>query len=162
MSRRRGGSPSLNSASTSKARWAVSARASGEVLTAGIQHAPLELVLLGVPQGFTPGEVEGWLRDLAGVSIETSRGDTRIRAIPALLHHALTGLLFSQAELWGHAGLVSPCAAAFVDAPEGAAFGWVGEARVQILVEDRLYEPQWVRVRDEEGREARAAVLPPG
>ena len=95
-------------------RWAVSGRTHGEVLTAGVSTSGLEIVLLGVPQGFTPAEVEGWLHDLSGVAIETSRTDTRERPIPAALHHALTGLLFSQAELWGRAS-ANPCSAAFVD-----------------------------------------------
>ena len=47
-------------------RWAVSGRTHGEVLTAGVSTSGLEIVLLGVPQGFTPAEVEGWLHDLSG------------------------------------------------------------------------------------------------
>ena len=136
-------------------RWAVSGRTHGEVLTAGVSTSGLEIVLLGVPQGFTPAEVEGWLHDLSGVAIETSRTDTRERPIPAALHHALTGLLFSQAELWGRAS-ANPCSAAFVDGPEGLAFGWVGEGSVTVLVEGIPTEPRWVLVRDENGN-----VLPP-
>lgn len=147
-------------ASTTAPRWAVSTRTHGEVLTAGVSDAGLELVLLGVPSGFTPPEVEGWLRDLAGVALETSRTDSRLRAIPALLHHALTGLLFSQAELWNRAS-AAPCSAAFVDTAGGCAFGWVGEAVVQVMVDGMLQEPGWVLVRDEEGREAGATVFHP-
>src|SRR5690348_8294743 len=143
-------------------RWAVSTRTHGEVLTAGASLPPLDIALLGVPAGFSPTEIDGWLRDLAGVASETARQDARIHAIPPLLHHALAGLLFSQAELWSRTASALPCAAVFVDAPEGAAFGWVGETKVQVRIEDQLYEPQWVRVRDDDGREAKAAVLPPG
>ena len=142
-------------------RWAVSIRTHGEVLTAGTATPELELDLIGVPQGFTPVEIEGWLRDLAGVSLETSRNDTHSRAIPALLHHALTGLLFSQAELWSQLDGPGPCSAAFVDTPEGGAFGWVGEARVNVLVDGEPVEPVWVRVRDDLGREACAAKFEP-
>ncbi len=149
-------------ASSSASRWAVSARSGGEVLTAGINRSELELVVLGVPAGFSQPEIEGWLHDLAGVAVETSRADTRTRAIPALLHHALTGLLFSHSELWDRLELPKPCSSAFVDRPEGAAFGWVGEARVHVLVDGDPVEPQWVLVRDEGGREARAAVFAPG
>jgi hypothetical protein len=142
-------------------RWAVSGRTHGEVLTAGVSTSGLEIVLLGVPQGFTPAEVEGWLHDLSGVAVETSRTDTRERPIPAVLHHALTGLLFSQAELWGRAA-ASPCSAAFVDGPEGVAFGWVGDGVVTVLVEGIPTEPRWVLVRDENGNEAHATVFAPG
>lgn len=148
-------------ASTSASRWAVSARTGGEVLTAGISRAELELVVLGVPAGFSHHELESWLHDLAGVAVETSRADDRQRAIPALLHHALTGLLFSHAELWDRLDTPRPCSCAFVDRPEGAALGWIGEARVHVLVNGDPVEPQWVLVRDDEGREARAAVFAP-
>lgn len=152
----------MNVASTSTRRWAVSTHTDGEALTAGISGDQVDLVLLGIPVGFTAAEIEGWLRDLAGVAAETSRTDTRTRAIPALLHHTLTGLLFSHAELWSRAGVQDPCSAVFVDAPDGASFGWVGRAEARVRIDGRDYAPQWVHVRDEEGREARAAMLPPG
>ena len=152
----------MNVASLTTPRWVVSTRTDGEVLTAGVSHHCIELVLLGVPAGFTPAELEGWLGDLGGVAAETSSTDTRIRAIPALLHHSLTGLLFSHAELWERTGSPAPCSAAFVDTPEGAAFGWVGDAKATLRVDGREYQPQWVRVRDEAGREAFATVLAPG
>jgi len=142
-------------------RWAVSARASGGIVTAGVTLPTIELALLGIPPGFTPTEIQTWLRDLAGVAIETSRTDGRDRPIPPLLHHALTGLLFSQTELWSHTGHPLPCAAVFVQGPQGAAFGWVGSARVVLLVNGEPYEPQWVIVRDETGQEAMSAALPP-
>ena len=140
-------------------RWVVTTRTHGEVLTAGISAGELELVLLGVPAGFTPAEVVGWLHDLAGVARETSAGDARVRAIPTILHHALTGLLFSHAELWHREGESGPCSVAFLDTPAGGAFGWVGQARVQVLRDGEPFEPLWVRVRDEEGREAHAFLF---
>lgn len=140
-------------------RWAVSTRAHGEVLTASATLPSIELVLLGIPHGFTPGEIQSWLKDLAGVAVETSRADPRTRPIPGLLHHALTGLLFSQSELWSHTGHALPCAAVFVSGPSGTAFGWVGRARVMLLVNGEPYEPQWVIVRDEAGHEAMSASL---
>lgn len=141
-------------------RWAVSTRTSGAVLTAGVALPAIRLGILGIPQGFTPVEIESWLRDLAGVALETSRNDQRPRPIPALLHHALTGLLFSQTELWSHTGRALPCSAVFVDGANGAAFGWVGSARVMLLVNGEPFEPQWVIVRDETGHEALSAMLP--
>ncbi|MCE9628060.1 MAG: hypothetical protein K8R56_09100, partial [Candidatus Eisenbacteria bacterium] len=130
------------------------------MLTAGVALPTIQLGILGIPQGFTPVEIESWLRDLAGVALETSRSDQRPRPIPALLHHALTGLLFSQSELWSHTGQALPCSAVFVDGPLGTAFGWVGSARVMLLVNGEPFEPQWVIVRDEAGREAMSAMLP--
>ena len=150
----------MNMASTTASRWAVSTRTRGEVQTAGVSAPALELVLLGVPPGFSMAETEGWMRDLAGVAVETSREDARVRAIPPLLHHALTGLLFSHVELWSQPGERGPCSVAFVDSADGGAFGWVGDARVQVIVDGGAFEPQWVIVRDQDGRSARAAVLP--
>jgi len=109
--------------------WAVSARASTGIVTAGVTLPGIELALLGIPPGFSQAEIQTWLRDLAGVAIETSRSDRRSRPIPPLLHHALTGLLFSQTELWSHTGHPLPFAAVFVHGPQGVAFGWVGRAR---------------------------------
>ncbi len=150
----------MSVASTTAPRWVVSTRISGEVLTVGCSAGALELALLGVPAGFTPAELEGWLHDLAGVALETSREDVRVRPIPALLHHALTGLLFSQAEVWGAGAPPGPCSAAFVDLEGGAAFGWVGEARVSLSLDGVPANPRWVLVRDESGREARGLQLP--
>ena len=140
--------------------WAVSARASGGIVTAGVTLPSIELSLLGIPPGFTESEIQTWLRDLAGVAIETSRSDQRQRPIPPLLHHALTGLLFSQTELWSHTGHPLPFAAVFVHGPHGVAFGWVGRARAVLLVNGEPHEPQWVIVRDESGQEALSASLP--
>ncbi|MEQ1833779.1 MAG: hypothetical protein ABL977_12050, partial [Candidatus Eisenbacteria bacterium] len=141
-------------------RWAVSTRTNGTVLTAGVELPGVELCLLGIPPGFTAPEIQSWLKDLAGVAIETSRHDGRDRPIPQLLHHALTGLLFSQTELWSQTGQTLPCSAVFVNGPQGVAFGWVGRARVLLLVNGEPYEPQWVIVRDEAGQEAMSAMLP--
>lgn len=149
-----------NSSPATADRWAVSTRTSGEVLTAGATLPTIELALLGIPQGFTATEIQSWLRDLAGVAIETSRSDVQMRPIPQLLHHALTGLLFSQTELWSHTGQALPCAAVFVHGVGGVAFGWVGRARVMILLNGEPYEPRWVIVRDEAGNEAMSAMLP--
>jgi hypothetical protein len=152
----------MSLASKPASRWAVSARTNGEVLTAGISRPDLELVVLGIPAGFSQPEIEAWLHDLAGVAVETSHADARTRAIPPLMHHALTGLLFSHAELWDRLDAPKPCSCAFVDQPGGAAFGWFGEARVHVLVDGDPVEPRWVRVRDEAGREANATVFAPG
>ena len=140
--------------------WAVSARTHGAIVTAGVTLPSIEMALLGIPPGFTPAEIENWLHDLAGVAIETSRTDERERPIPPLLHHALTGLLFSQTELWSHTGHPLPCAAVFVHGPQGVAFGWTGRARVVLLVNGEPHEPQWVIVRDEAGQEAMSAAMP--
>jgi hypothetical protein len=148
------------SSPASAEHWVVSARTSGGIVTAGVTLPTIELALLGIPPGFTPAEIENWLRDLAGVALETSRSDRRERPIPSLLHHALTGLLFSQTELWSHTGHPLPCAAVFVRDHQGTAFGWVGRARAVLLVNGEPHEPQWVIVRDEAGQEAMSAALP--
>ncbi|MFM8559125.1 MAG: PEGA domain-containing protein, partial [bacterium] len=140
--------------------WAVSTRSNGSVPTAGVSLPGIQLGILGIPHGFTTPEIQSWLRDLAGVALETSRTDLRPRPIPPLLHHSLTGLLFSQTELWSRTGLAMPCSAVFVSGPEGLAFGWVGDARVSIVADDRVLEPRWVIVRDESGQQACSAMLP--
>src|SRR5262249_59622377 len=48
----------------------------------------------------------------------------------------------------------------FVHGPHGVGFGWVGRARVVLLVNGEPHEPQWVIVRDESGQEAMSAALP--
>jgi len=141
--------------------WSVTTRTQGGVQSAVASLPSIEMALLGIPEGFTAAEIQSWLRDLAGVAVETSRTDERSRPIPQLLHHVLTGLLFSQTELWSHTGQALPCAAVFVETPQGTAFGWVGRARVVLLVNGEPFEPQWVIVRDESGQEAMSAMLPP-
>src|SRR6185295_6766140 len=90
-------------------QWEVSTRSSGEVLTASAGGDDLSLTLVGVPDGFTPREISGWLDDVGGVARETSRSDATPKPIPHLLHHALTGLLFSQSELWSQTPGPAPC-----------------------------------------------------
>ena len=143
-------------------KWAISSRTTGEVLTAST-HAPgIEVVLLGVPQGFSIPEASGWLNDVVGVATETSGRDTSTRAIPPLLHHTLTGMLFTHAELWSPGAHPAPCSVAFVTSPDGPAFGWVGDANLIVTVNGRPTEPIWVRVRDDAGREAFATSYSPG
>ena len=144
---------------TSNPGWNISTRGDGEVLTAGAGNRGLHLHLLGVPPGFSPGEIEGWLRDLIGVAHETSREDADAGAIPSLLHHALTGLLFSHGQLWNQAGGTPPCSFACVVSGRQVAFGWVGDASVQVRVDDEPTEVTWVRVRDDDGRNAQAGAF---
>ena len=127
-------------------RWVVSERSDGHVETVSLSLPGIQLSVLGIPHGFTPDEIRNWLRDLAGVALETSRTDPRPRPIPQVLHHALTGLLFSQNELWSRTGQPMPLAVVFIDDPVGLAFGWVGRARVQLRLNGMPHEPRWVLV----------------
>jgi PEGA domain len=143
--------------------WSVSSHRRGEVLSAHVQGAGVDLILLGNLGRFTVPEIEGWLRELIGVADDASRpmdlttGRPAVSTLPRLLHNLLTGLLFYQAELWP--GEDGPCAVAFVDDGEQAAFGWVGAAEAELIVDHAPVEPAWIRVRDEEGREARAMMI---
>src|SRR5580765_3998730 len=123
----RGRSPSMNVAIASGARWRISTRRTGEVFAAGHAADDAELLLLGIPHGFTAPELEGWLRDVVGVARDTARQDGGDRPIPVLLHHLLTGLLFSHAELWDRGGEPRSCSVAFVRAGEAVGFSWVGD-----------------------------------
>jgi hypothetical protein len=147
------------------AQWIVSARSSGEVLAVWVARSGIQLGFLGAPAGFDKAEIEGWLGDLISVTDEVSR-ETRCPPdpspsppIPRRLHHALTGLLFYEAELWGGPEGRSPCALALVEDEGGAAFGWTGSARVELSVEGRAIEPRWIVVRDDQGRDARAFTV---
>ena len=112
--------------------WAVLARARGEVLTAEADSPGLHLGLLGVPPGFGPSEAEGWLHDVVRVAHEGSPVLPTSHPIPALLLHALTGLLFSHGELWERPGVPRPCSFAFAHTMHEVGFGWVGEAEIFI------------------------------
>jgi hypothetical protein len=146
----------MDAAVMSTRQWSISAHPRGEVLTARAAGSNCELVVLGVPSGFTAPEVEGWLSDLIGVARETARGDEKPHPIPVLLHHSLTGLLFSHSEVWKRGASGTPCSFAAVHAEREIGFGWVGEARVEVSIDGRPIEIEWVVVRDEAGSEARA------
>ncbi|HEY6100266.1 MAG TPA: PEGA domain-containing protein [Anaeromyxobacter sp.] len=149
----------MNLAVVASPRWMISTRRTGEVFAAGAESENCQVLLLGIPPGFTAEEVEGWLRDLMGVARETSRQDTGDRPIPLILHHTLTGLLFSHGELWDKSADTPPCSAAFVQTRDAAAFGWVGEVEPEVSINGQPVDIQWVRVRDDLGREACAFAV---
>jgi hypothetical protein len=149
----------MNVAATEVRQWMVSARSRGEVLTTSVRGPGVELVLLGAPASYDPDELEGWLRDLIAVSKETAAGDTGARPIPALLHHLLTGLLFSHAELWSRTKQAAPLSLAFVRTDRLVAFGWVGEPTPELWLDDHPVTVEWVRIRDQAGNEARSLAV---
>jgi hypothetical protein len=140
--------------------WEVLTQPTGEVLTAEARSPGLHLGLLGVPEGFAPRDAEGWLYDVVGVTHESSVSRPPSRPLPALLDHALSGLLFSHGELWDRPGSPSPCSYAFVEGRGEIGFGWIGEARVSVWVDGQHRSPVWVTLRDERGREARGWSIP--
>ena len=149
---------------TPTAQWTVLVRSSGDALAVRARGPGLELGFLGTPSGFTPPEIETWLTELIGMA-GTTGSDSPVLwdpvssiPIPRTLHQALSGLLFYEAELWGGAGERSPCAIACLTAGAGVAFGWTGSGRVEILLDGRPFEPEWILVRDQEGGTARAFV----
>jgi hypothetical protein len=137
-------------------QWAVSARAGGELLTAEAQVPGLEVLVLGVPDGFTREEVEGWLRDVMEVTRDQAARDDTPTPIPPLLHHALTGLLFSHAAVWSPSGARAPCSVALTSGGGQVGVGWVGDAEVDVFVDHERIDVRWLVVRDPEGREAKA------
>ena len=149
----------MNVATTELRQWMVSARGRGEVLTTSVRGPGIEVVLLGAPASFDADELEAWLRDLVAVSRETAAGDTGARPIPALLHHLLTGLLFSHAELWSRSKQTAPLSMAFVRTPQQVAFGWVGETTPDLWLDDQHVTVEWVRIRDQAGNEARSLAI---
>src|SRR5260221_6312354 len=94
----------MGAGSLTASNWTVSTRQDGEVLAIWAGSDQLQLGVLATRDGFSPSELDGWLRDLIRVAIESASQDVSGREIPALLHHALTGLLFSHAELWEREG----------------------------------------------------------
>src|SRR5262245_28465653 len=140
--------------------WEVLAQPTGEVLTAGAKSPGLVLGLLGVPRGFEARDAEGWLYDVAGVSHESSAGRPARRPIPAILEQAITGLLFSHAELWEHPGSAAPCSYAFIEGRGEIGFGWVGEARVSVWVDGEPRDAGFITLRDGSGRKGRAWAIP--
>ena len=146
------------------AQWTVLVRSSGDALAAQARGLGLELGFLGTPTGFTPPEIETWLSELIGVAGTTGSDSPALRdpgssiPIPRTLHQALSGLLFYEAELWGGAVERSPCAVACLTAGACVALGWTGSGRVEIVLDGRPFEPEWILVRDQDGRSARAFV----
>src|SRR5215831_10655823 len=149
----------MSGTATEVRQWMVSARARGEVLTTSVRAPGVELLLLGAPASYDPDEIEGWLRDLIAVSRETAAGDSGTRPIPALLHHLLTGLLFSHAEVWSRSSQPAPLSLAFVRTDRLAAFGWVGLPTPDIWLDDQPASVDWVRIRDQAGNEARSLAV---
>jgi hypothetical protein len=147
---------------TRTGRWTVSARSSGEVLAVRAGGPGLELGFLGAPVGFSPPEIQGWLTELIGVAGTTGNDSPAPRdaasstQLPRILHQALTGLLFYEAELWGGPGERIPSTVACLGAGERVAFGWTGSGRIEFSQGGRPFQPAWLLVRDQEGREARA------
>ncbi len=150
----------MNAPDLNAGQWMVDVRPRGEILTASAGDASIELGVLGIPSGYSAAEIEGWLHDLIGVARETAREDERVRPIPALLHHGLTGLLFSHAQLWNRDGERHPASYAVVRVNGMLGFGWIGAAEVSVTVAGAPADPGEVIVRDDEGREARAFELP--
>jgi hypothetical protein len=154
----------MEEVATSTAKWNVSTRSSGEVLAVQTQGPGLDLGFVGAPRGFTQSEIQGWLTELTGVAGAAGVDSPALRdpalpvPIPRILHQALTGLLFYEAELWGGPGVEIPCATACQGAGEHVAFGWTGPGRVECTQGGQPFQPPWLVVRDQEGREARAFV----
>jgi hypothetical protein len=136
--------------------WAVLARPRGEVLTAEAESPGLHMGLVGVPPGLGAKQAESWLYEVMGVAHESAAAAPASEPIPTLLHHALTGLLFSHGELWDRPDTPRPCSFAFAHTVHDVGFGWVGDAQLTLWVDGQLREAQCIAVRDQTGREARA------
>ena len=139
---------------TSAHRWRISTRTRGEVLAATAGSEDCQFLVLRSSGDQSLSELESWLGDLLGVAADGMRTDQNPRPIPRLLHHALTGLLFSHREVWNSGPPGSTLSLAFVRAGEEVAFGWVGECAPMVWIDDRPADVEWVRVRDHGGREA--------
>ena len=148
-------------ATASRHRWAISTRLDGEVLAATSADAGLDVLLLSGPEGYTAPEIEGWLAELIGVAIATARSTPADPALPALLHHALTGLLFSHAELWDSSPGHQPCSVACVATETQVGIGWAGDLAAEVEVDGCAWTTPLVRVRDDQGHEARAIAIAP-
>ena len=81
----------MSTASPSTDRWVVSARVPGEVLTAEAIVGGLEIRLLGLPQGFSQAEIEGWIGSLAAAALEGAGAAVPEDPLPPPLRQALSG-----------------------------------------------------------------------
>jgi len=142
-------------------QWVVSARSRGEVLATSARGPGVDLVMVGVPSGYSAEEVESWLGDLMGMAMETSSAESGDRPIPPLLHHLLTGLIFSHSEMWNRGRRGGPASMAFVRTPGEVAFGWVNGPPPDLWIDDHRANVEWVRIRDNDGREAQALSIDP-
>src|SRR5438552_13571511 len=144
----------MSTTSPSMDRWVVSTRVHGEVLTVQAWVGGLEVCLLGLPEGFSHSEVEGWIASLAQAAIEGSGAAVPDDPLPPPLRQALGGLLFSHAELWQKKKPL--CSIALMRDHGRIAFGWIGPASVEVYVAGEPIRPEWIAVRDHLGGEARA------
>jgi len=142
-------------AASSTGRWVVFHHTRAQVPTVEARLAGLEVHLFGLPEGFTREEVEGWIGSLAAASREGAVAASPDDPIPPVLRHVLGGLLFSHAELWGRSA-TTPFSIVLVHEHGRVAFGWVGHAAVRVHVAGREVAPEWVSVRDHQGRESHA------
>jgi hypothetical protein len=142
-------------------RWLVSTQSHGEVLTVRATAPGLSLLLLGLPAGFGLHEIESWLQGLARAVHEGSGAASPTDPVPPILRQALEGLLFSHAEIWGDEEGVTPCSVVLVHRDGRLGFGCVGDAEVDIRLDDVALPPEWTWIRDPMGREARAWCTTP-
>jgi hypothetical protein len=141
-------------------RWVVKVTA-GEGIRAhrGEAHG-LEFVLLGLPAQVTSAAVGARLEHLAAVAEKNSRAETQPRAIPALLHEAVIGLL-AESEMWADGSTATAtCAVVLLDSAAGCAMGWVGESGVQVLVDGKPCDIPWFTVSAASEQPGKAASFP--
>src|SRR5262249_22584459 len=144
----------MSTSSPSTDRWVVSTRVHGEVLTAEALVGGLEVRLLGLPEGFSQAEVEGWIGTPAAAALEGAQAAIPEDPLPPPLRQALSGLLFSHAELWQSSRPL--CSIVLMRDVGRVSFGWIGDAAVNVYVGGERIQPEWTLVRDHLGGEARA------
>lgn len=83
-------------------RWNLTTRPLGEVLAAQVDHRGLSLAAFIASGSRTPREVEGRLLDIVDGAAVAANGDIGPRPVPALVYHALDGLLRWRDELARH------------------------------------------------------------
>lgn len=137
--------------------WKIAARPVGEVLAAQAERRGLSVTVFLRSRSRTPREVEGRLLDIIDGAAVAASGDAGPRAIPAILHHTLDGLLRWREELARRAeGDPFHLFAAWGDSGGMISVACVSGPEPDVVLDGEAFQPPWRTAIERGDFEARA------